>query len=127
MVELFPDPRHSGFNCCNVKDNHHVDILGNSCDWESQNAIIDFAYSGVKHEDALKTLIRKFGQLETVAKAHLDKLNCFPSLETHNSDSIISFASTISNLVVVFKSTEEIMGSSHSKKKILPIIRAPFT
>ena len=36
--------------------------------------------------------------------AHLDKLSCSPSFKMQNSDSIIIFASTISNLVGVFKS-----------------------
>ena len=56
------------------------------------------------YKDVLITLIPKFGQLQTVVNAHLDKLSCSPSFKMQNSDSIISFASTISNLVGVFKS-----------------------
>ena len=72
--------------------------------WKAKNAIVEFAYSGVMYKDALNTFLRKFGQPQTVVNAHLDKLNCFTQLKMHNSDSIISFASTISNLVGVLKS-----------------------
>ena len=71
---------------------------------KTKNAIVEFAYFGVMYKDALQTLIRKTGQPQTVLKANLDKLNCFPPLKMHNSDSLISFAPTISNLVGVFKS-----------------------
>ena len=67
-------------------------------------AIAEFSYYGVMYKDAVTTLIRKTGQSQTVFTAHLDKPNCFSPLKMHNSDSIISLASTISNLVGVFKS-----------------------
>ena len=51
------------------------------------------------YKDALNTLIPKFGQPQTVVIAHLDNLSCSPPLKMHSSDSITSFASTISNLV----------------------------
>ena len=56
------------------------------------------------YKNALNTLNWKFGQPPTVVNAHLDKLNCFPPLKIHESNSIINFASTVSNLVGVFKS-----------------------
>ena len=67
-------------------------------------AIAEFSYSGVMYKDAVTPLIRKTGQSQTVFIAHLDKLNCFSPLKMHNSDSIISLASTISNFVGVLKS-----------------------
>ena len=47
---------------------------------------------------------RKFGQIQMVVSAHLDKTNKFPPLMMHNSESIIIFASTAPNLVGFFKS-----------------------
>ena len=71
---------------------------------KAKNAIAEFAYSLVMYKDALNTLIRKFGGPQTIANAHLDKLSCLQPLKMHNYDSIISLASTISNLIGVFKS-----------------------
>ena len=56
------------------------------------------------YKNRLNTLILKFCQPQTAVNAHLDKLNCFPPLKIHKSDSITSFASTVSNLLGVFKS-----------------------
>ena len=55
-------------------------------------------------KDALKTPERKFGQPQAVVSAHLHKLNSFPPLKMHNSDSTINFFATISSLVGDFKS-----------------------
>ena len=62
-----------------------------------KNAIAEIAFSSVTYRDALNTFIRKFGQPQTVVHAHLEKLNCFPPMKVYNSDSITSFAFTISN------------------------------
>ena len=70
---------------------------------KAKNAIAEFAYSGIFYKDALKTLERKFGQPQTIVAAHLGKLLNFPPLKMHNSESIISFASSISSLVAVLK------------------------
>ena len=56
------------------------------------------------YKDALNTLIRKFGQPQTISNVYLDKLSCLQPLKMHNYDSIISFASTISSFVGVLKS-----------------------
>ena len=56
------------------------------------------------YKDALKTRERKFGQPQAVVSAHLEKLSSFPPLQMHNSDNIINYSATISNLVGVFKS-----------------------
>ena len=71
---------------------------------KAKNSIAEITHFDVMYKDALNTFIREFGQLQTVVNAHLDKLNCSPPLKMLYSDSIISFASTISNLVGVFKS-----------------------
>ena len=67
-------------------------------------AIAEFAYCGSMYKDALKTLERKFGQPQAVVTAYLDKLTNVPPLKMHNSDSIISYAATVSALVGVFRS-----------------------
>ena len=71
---------------------------------KTKNAIAEFAYSSVTYRDALNTLVRQFGQPQTLINAHLEKLNCFPPMKMHNSDSFASFASTISNIFGMFKS-----------------------
>ena len=58
----------------------------------------------VLHKDALATLQWKFGQPHEVVGAQLDKLNSFPPLKQHNSESVIGFSSTISEIVAVFES-----------------------
>ena len=96
---------------------------------KSKIAVAKFSYSGVLYKDALNTPIWKFGQPQTVFNGHLDKLNCFPPLKMHNSDSIISFASTISNFVGVFKSlsyTQDLEGVALLKQalgKLPPIMK----
>ena len=65
---------------------------------------IEYSYSGVLYKDALATLQRKFGQPHAVVGAHLDKFSNFPPLKMHNSENVMSFSSTISGLVAVFKS-----------------------
>ena len=55
-------------------------------------------------KDALATLQRKFGQTHAIVGAHLDKLNTFPPIKMHISESVISFSFAISELVAVFKS-----------------------
>ena len=67
-------------------------------------AIAEFAYCGLMYKDALRTLERKFGQLQAIVSAHLDKLSNFPSPKMHNSDNIINYSAAISSLVGVFKS-----------------------
>ena len=47
---------------------------------------------------------RKFRQPHAIVGVHLDKLNTFPPLKMHSSESVISFSSAISGLVAVFKS-----------------------
>ena len=71
---------------------------------KAKTAILEFAYCGTTYHDALKTLERKFGQLQAVVSAHLDKLNSFPPLKMHNSDNVIAFSATISAMVGVFRS-----------------------
>ena len=56
------------------------------------------------YKDALRTLERKFGQLQAVVSACLDKLSNFLPLKMHNSDNIIIYSAAISSLVGVFKS-----------------------
>ena len=48
---------------------------------KAKNALTEFASSGFMHKDALKTLIWKFGQPQTVNNAHLEKLSFFPTIE----------------------------------------------
>ena len=73
-----------------------------TCKAKTANA--EFSYSDVMYKDALATLQRKFGQRQAIAGARLDRLNTFPPLKTHKSESVISFTSAISGLVAVFKS-----------------------
>ena len=58
---------------------------------KAKTAIAEFAYCGAMYRDALKTLERKFGQPQAVVTAYLDKLQSFPPVKMHNSESIISF------------------------------------
>ena len=55
------------------------------------------------YRDALKTLERKFGQPQAVVTAYLDKLANIPPVKMHISDSIISYSTTVSSLVGVFR------------------------
>ena len=71
---------------------------------EAKSAIAEYSYCGVLYKNALATLQKKFGQPHAVVGAHLDKLSSFPPLKMHNSENVISFSSTISGLVAVFKS-----------------------
>ena len=97
-------PVCSGVKSARLSDDVKLTYLKTLVTGKAQNAIAEFAYSCINYKDALETLIRKFGQPQTVVNAHLDKLSSFPPTKMHNSDSIITFASTISNLVGVFKS-----------------------
>ena len=94
----------SGVNSARLSDDVKLTYLKILVTGKTKNAVAEFAYSGVLYKDTLNTLIRKFGQPQTVFNAHPEKLSCFPPLKMHNSDSIIGFASTISNFVGVFKS-----------------------
>ena len=71
---------------------------------KAKSAIAEYSYSGVLYKDALATLQRKFRQPHAVVGAHLDKLSNFPPLKMHNSENVVSFSSTISGLVAIFKS-----------------------
>ena len=71
---------------------------------KAKTAIAEFAYCGTMYKDALKTLERKFGQPQAVVSAYLDKLANVPPVKMHNSESIISYATTIGSLVGVFRS-----------------------
>ena len=71
---------------------------------KAKTAIAEFAYCGTMYQDALKTLERKFGQPQAVVSAHLDKLNSFPLIKMHESDSVIAFCAPISAMVGVFRS-----------------------
>ena len=48
---------------------------------KAKNAFAEIAYSGVMYKDALSILICKFGQPQTIIKAHLEKLKRFPPLK----------------------------------------------
>ena len=67
-------------------------------------AIAEFAYCGVMYKDAVRTIERKFGQLQAVLSAHLDKISNFPPLRMHNTYNIITYSAAVSSLVGVFKS-----------------------
>ena len=56
------------------------------------------------YTEALKTLEKKFSQSQAVVGAYLDKLATYPAVKMLSSESIISYASTISSLVNVFQS-----------------------
>ena len=71
---------------------------------KAKTAIAEFAYCGAMYKGALKTLERKFGQPQTVVSAYLDKLANYPPVTLHNSDSIISYSTTVSSLVGVIRS-----------------------
>ena len=71
---------------------------------KAKTAIAEFAYCGTMYQDALKMLERKFGQTQALVSAHLDKLNNFPPLKLHNSDTVIAFSATLSAIVGVFRS-----------------------
>ena len=64
-------------------------------------AIAEFAYCGLMYKDALRTLERKFDQLQAVVSAHLDKLSNFPRPKMNNRD-IINYSAAISSLNGVF-------------------------
>ena len=70
---------------------------------KAKTAIANFAYCGAMYTEALKTLEKKFGQPQAVVGAYLDKLATYPAVKMHSSESIISYASTISSLVNVFQ------------------------
>ena len=59
----------------------------------AETAIAQFAYCCAMYKNALRTLDRKFCPAQVVVSAYLDELNCFPPLEMHNSDNIISYPS----------------------------------
>ena len=71
---------------------------------KAKSSIAEYSYSGVLYKNALATLQRKFGQPHAVVGAHLDNLSNLLPLKMHNSENVISFSSTISGLVAVFKS-----------------------
>ena len=71
---------------------------------KAKTAIANFAYCGAMYTEALKTLEKKFGQPQAVVGAYMDKLATYPAVKMHSSESIISYASTISSLVNVFQS-----------------------
>ena len=70
----------------------------------AKSTIEGFAYSGALYRDALKALERKFGQPQAVVSAHLEKLNNYPPVKMHNSESIINYACAISSFIAVFTS-----------------------
>ena len=71
---------------------------------KAKTTIAEFAYSGTMYKEALKTLERKFGQLQTVVSAYLVKLANYPPVKMQNSDSIISYSATVFSMVGVFRS-----------------------
>ena len=87
-----------------ISDDEKLTYLKTLVVGKSKSAIAEYSYSGMLYKDALATLQRKFGQPHAVVGAHLDKLSNFPPLKLHNSENVISFSSTISGLVAVFKS-----------------------
>ena len=70
----------------------------------SKTAIANFTYCGAMYTEALKTLEKKFCQPQAVVGAYLDKLETYPAVKMHSSESIIGYAYTISSLVNVFQS-----------------------
>ena len=94
----------SAIDSQSVTDDVKLTYLKTLITGQAKTTIAEFAYCGVMYTDALKTLERKFGRLQAVVKAHLDKLSSFPPLKMHNSDNIINYSATISSLVDVFKS-----------------------
>ena len=70
---------------------------------KANTAIAEFAYCGVMHKEALRTLERRFGQPQAVVSAHLDKISSFPPLKMHSSGNIINYSATFSSPVWVFK------------------------
>ena len=71
---------------------------------KNKTVIANFAYCGSMYTEAFKTLQIKMGQPQAVVGAYLDKLATYPAVKLHSSESIISYASTISSLVNVFQS-----------------------
>ena len=120
---IFTDPRDKVFNYGNVDNNNHkwfgqfvsaVDsarlsdnvkftYLKTFVTEKAKNSIAEFAYPGEMHKVALNTNNRKFVRPQTIANAHLEKLNWFPLLKMHKSNRNLCFASTISKIVDVFK------------------------
>ena len=70
---------------------------------KAKTAIAEFAYRGTMYKDALKSRERKFGQPQAVVIAYLNTLANFPPVQTHNCESVISYAATICSLVAVFR------------------------
>ena len=78
---------------------------------KNKTAIADSTYYGAMYKDELRNIERKFGQPLAVVNAHLGKLNSFPPLKMHNSDSINNYSGYTSSLVGVFKSLPCDLGS----------------
>ena len=53
------------------------------------------------YEEALRNLYWKFGQSEKVGSAHLEKLSNYPPVKIYSSESFITFATMMENLVGV--------------------------
>ena len=70
---------------------------------KAKTAIAIFAYCGAIYVEALETL-EKFGLPQAVVGAYLNKLATYAAVKMHSSESIISYASTISSLVNTFQS-----------------------
>ena len=77
------------------------------------------------YKDALKTLERKFGQPQAVVSAYLDKLANVPPVKMHNSESIISYATTFGSLVGVFRSLNYVQDLSRASLLDQPVQKLP--
>ena len=77
---------------------------------KARTVIAEFADCSTMYRDALKTLELKCGRPQAVASAFLDKLNSFPPDKMHNSDQIINFSGTTSNVFGMVRSLNYING-----------------
>ena len=71
---------------------------------KAKNTIEDFVYYGEMYKDALRGLERKFGQPQTVVRAHLELLSAYTTVKMHSSENIIQYVSVVASLVAVFQS-----------------------
>ena len=85
-----------------LSDNVKLTYLKTLVTGKAKTAIAEFAYCGTMYKDALKTLERKFGQPQAVVSGLFGQISECSTCE--NSESIISYATTIGSLVGVFRS-----------------------
>ena len=71
---------------------------------KNKTAIAEFSYCGEMYKDGLRSSERKFDQPQAVVSEHFYKLNSFPPLKMHKSNSFINYSGCISSLVGVYKS-----------------------